>query len=91
MLSLPEDTQCDVIKAFSPAFRYLDDLLYIDNKIFYSMGNRIYPSELHLNKANVSDTEATFLALHLSISHGFVMTKSYNKRDNFEFDMNSPF
>ena len=89
MLSLPENTQCDVIKAFSPAFRYLDDLLYIDNKFFDSMVN---PSELQLNKANLSDTEASFLALHLSIWHGFVMTKSYNKRDNFEFDiMNSPF
>ena len=37
---------------------YLDDLLHIDNNFFDSMVNHIYPSELQLNKANVSDTEA---------------------------------
>ena len=36
---------------------------------------RIYPSELQLNKVNVSDTEALFLDLHLSILDGFVKTK----------------
>ena len=52
--------------------RYLDDLLNIDNYFFDSMVHHIYPSELQLNKANVSDTEASFLDLHLSISDGFV-------------------
>ena len=37
--------------------RYLDDLFNIDNNLFDTMVNRIYPSELQLNKANVSDTE----------------------------------
>ena len=59
---------------------------------FDSMVNRIYPSELQLNKANVSDTEASFLDLHLSISDGFVQTKIYDKRDDFDFDIvNFPF
>ena len=35
------------------------------------MVNHIYHSELQLNKANVSDTVASFLNLHLSISDGF--------------------
>ena len=51
------------------------------------MINRIYPSELQLNKANVSDTEASILDLHLSISDGFVKTKLYDKRDDFDFDI----
>ena len=42
-------------------------LLGIDNNFFDSMVNRIYPSELQLNKVNVSDAEASFLDLHLSI------------------------
>ena len=46
--------------------RYLNDLLNIDNNFFDSMVNHIYPLELQLNKANVSDTEASFLDLHLS-------------------------
>ena len=70
-LSLSENNQSDVIEAFNSTFRYLDDLLNIDNNFFDSMVNRIYPSELQLNKANVSDTEASFLDLHLSISDGF--------------------
>ena len=44
-----------------------DYLLNIDSNFFDNMVNRIYPSELQLNKANVSDTEASFLDLHLSI------------------------
>ena len=47
---------------------------------------------LQLNKANVSDAEASFLDLHLSISDGFVKTKIYDKRDDFDFDIvNFPF
>ena len=56
------------------------------------MINRIYPPELQLNKANTSDTEAPFLDLHLSISNGFVSSKIYDKRDDFDFDIvNFPF
>ena len=40
----------------------------------------------------MSDTEASFLDLHLSISDGFVKTKIYDKRDDFDFDIvNFPF
>ena len=62
-------------------------LLNIDNNFFVSMVNRIYTSELQLNKANVSDTEASFLDLHLSISDGFVKTKLYDERNDFDFDI----
>ena len=92
MLSLSEDNLSDVIVAFISTSRYLDDLLNIDNNFFKSMVNRIYPSELQLNKANVSDTEASFLDLHLSISDGFVKTKIYDERGDFDFDIvNFPF
>ena len=92
MLSLSEDNQYDVIEAFNSDSRYLDDLLNIDNNFFDSMVNRIYPLELKLNKANVSDAEASLLDLHLSISDGFVKTKIYDKRDDFDFDIvNFPF
>ena len=39
------------------------------------MVTQIYPSELQLNKANTSDTEAAFLDLHLSISNDIVLQK----------------
>ena len=72
LLSLSEDNQSDVIEAVNSTSRYLDDLLNIDNNFFGRMVNRIYPSELQLNKVSVSDTEASFLDLYLSISDGFV-------------------
>ena len=56
------------------------------------MVNRINPPELQLNKANTSDTEAPFLDLHLSISNGFVSSKIYDKREDFDFNIvNFPF
>ena len=92
VVSLSEDNQSDDIEAFNSTSRYMDDLLNIDKNSFDSMVNRIYPSELQLNKANVSDTEASPLDLHLSISDGFVQNKIYDKRDNFDFDIvNFPF
>ena len=56
------------------------------------MVSQIYPSELQLNKANTSDTEAAFLDLHLSISNDIVSTIIYDKRDDFDFEIvNFPF
>ena len=60
MKDLSNDSQADVIKAFNPMSRYLDDLLNIDNPYFEEMVNQIYPHELQLIKANTSDTEAPF-------------------------------
>ena len=92
MKDLSSDNQADVFKAFNSTSRYLDDLLNIDNPYFEGMVNQIYPSELQLHKANTSDTEAPFLDLHLSISNGFVSSKIYDKRDDFDFDIvNFPF
>ena len=72
-------------------YQYLHNLnthYNIDNPYFTGM----YPPELQLNKANTSDTEVPFLDLHLSIFYGFVSSKIYNKRDDFDFDVvNSPF
>ena len=51
------------------------------------MVSRTYPPELQLNKANASDSETPFLDLHLSISNGFVSSKIYDKRDDFDFDI----
>ena len=68
MKNLSSDNQADDIKAFNLTFRYLDDLLNIDNPYFEGMVNQIYPPELQLNKANTSDTE--------------VPSKIYDKRDD---------
>ena len=87
---------CDSLHAWFEAFnstsRYLDDLLNIDSPYFEQMVGQIYPTELQLNKANSSDTEAPFLDLNLSITNGIVSFKIYDKRDNFNFEIvNFPF
>ena len=87
MMSLSDDKQADDIDAFNSTSRYLDDILNINNIYFDNMVSQIYPSELKLNKANTSDTEAAFLDLHLSISNDIVSTKIYDKRDDFDFEM----
>ena len=48
------------------------------------MVSQIYPSELQLNKANSSDTEAAFLNC---ISNDIVSTKVNDKRDDFDFEI----
>ena len=60
MLSLSDDNQSEVIEAFNSTSRYVDDLLNMYNNFFDSMVSHIYPSELQLNKAKVSDTKAAF-------------------------------
>ena len=92
MKSLSRENHVDIIEAFSSTSRYLDDLLNISNIYFDQMVDRIYPTELQLNRANSSDTEAPFLDLNLCIFNGTVSTKIYDKRDNFDFDIvNFPF
>ena len=78
MLSLSDNNQADIIEAFNCTSRYLDDLLNIDNSYFEQMVGRIYPTELQLNKANSSDTEAPFSGLNLSITKGIVSSKIYD-------------
>ena len=84
--------ETDIIEAFNSTTRYLDDLLNIDNPYFEQMVGQIYPTELQLNKANSSDTEAQFLDLNLSTTNGIVSSKIYDKRDDFNFEIvNIPF
>ena len=69
MMSLSDDKQADLIDDLNTTSRYLDDILNITSVYFDNMVSQILPSELQLNKANTSDTEAVFLDLHLSISY----------------------
>ena len=56
------------------------------------MVNSIYPTELQLNKANSSDTDASFLDLNLCITNSTVSTQIYDKQDDFGSDkVNFPF
>ena len=58
MKSLSRENQADIIEAFNSTSRYLYDLLNIDYIYFDQMVDRIYSTELQLNRANSSDTGA---------------------------------
>ena len=83
-LIAPFTDLCLLVPFFYSTSRYLDVLLNIDNSYFEEMVNQIYPPELQLNKANTPDTEALFSDIYLSIANGFVFSKIYDKRDDFD-------
>ena len=76
MLSLSDNIQSDVVEAFTSTSIYLDSLLNIDNPYLAQMVSQMYPTELQLNKANPSDTEASFLDLDSFITNGIVSTRN---------------
>ena len=52
------------------------------------MVSQCYPTELNVNKTNSTETEAAFsICIYLFISNGFVSSKIYVKRDDFNFDI----
>ena len=43
MMSLPDDKQADIIDAFYTTFRYLNNILNINNVYFNTLISQIYP------------------------------------------------
>ena len=60
MLSLFDNNLADVAETFNSTSRYLDVTLYTDKPYFAQKVCQIYPTELQLNKANPSTTEAPY-------------------------------
>ena len=90
MMSFSDEKQFEVIEDFSSTSRYLDDLFSVDNKYSDGLISQIYHSELQLNNAYSSETEAPFVNLHLSILDGFISCK-IDKRDDFDFEIVFPY
>ena len=74
-------------------FRYIDDVLSLSNSRFGDFVDRIYPIELQIKDITDTDRSASYLDLHLEIdSEGWLRTKLYDKRDEFNFPIvNFPF
>ena len=81
-----------LIQKFNNSFRYLDDILALNNGDFSMYTSEIYPAELTLNKANTNNEHCPFLDLDTNIFNGKVYTKIYYQRDEVWFPMaNYPF
>ena len=77
-----------IVKKLSRTFRLIDDITTLNSDGCLAEYYRlIYPSSLTLNKENAIDTCANVLDLEISIKNGKFISKVYDKRDNFNFNI----
>ena len=78
---------------FNFTYRYIDDVLSINNPDFENYLGQMYPAEFEIKDTTESNTSASCLDLLLSIeSDGQLQTSLYDKRDDFNFHItNFPF
>jgi hypothetical protein len=70
--------------AFNSTFRYINDVLSINNDRFHSYVDFIYPSELKIKDTTESSTSASYMNVLLNIdAGGKLTTQLYDKRDDF--------
>ena len=79
--------------SFNSTFRYIDDVLSLNNSKFGDYVERIYLIELEIKDNTDTVKSASYLDLHLEIDNeGRLKTKLYDKRDDFSFPIgNFPF
>ena len=84
---------CKLASQFNFTYRYIDDVLSINNPDFENYLGQMYPAELEIKDTTESNTSASFLDLLLSIeSDGQMSTSLYDKSDDFNFHItNFPF
>ena len=78
---------------FNLTYRYIDDVLSINNPDFENYLGQMYPPELEIKGTTESNTSASYFDLLLSIGRdGQLRTSLYDKRDDFNFHItNFPF
>ena len=74
-----------VAKIFSNTFRYIDDLLMINNPTFEQEISNIYPQQLELKRTIVTDSRLSYLDLEENISDRRFITAVFDKQDGFSF------
>ena len=71
---------------FNLTYRYIDDVLSINNTEFENYLGQMYPAELEIKDTTENTTSASYLDLLLSIGRdGQLHTSIYDKRDDFNF------
>ena len=82
------DVKSDDIKRFKFIYRYIDDLLVLnDNEHFDSVYTDIYPQALELKYTARSRTNASFLDMDISINNSIFSKKLFDKRNEFNFNV----
>ena len=70
---------------FCRTFRYIDDLLTLNNLNFKNSIDKICPPELELKRTIEGPTTCSYLDLNVSIAGHRFCTDLYDKRDVFNF------
>jgi hypothetical protein len=82
-----EQKEFDVLDKFKCCFRYIDDLLCINNdQLMDQVMSEIYPKELALT-TDEAVQHAEYLDLDLEIRNGKIHSKLFDKRDAFGFSI----
>lgn len=80
-------------RQFHLTFRFIDDLLSLDNPNWDEAITRtadnggLYPDELALSDTSISDEEANFLGMHIKSFVTRFQVAVYDKRDTFPFEV----
>ena len=83
---LVKDKKIHEARAFNFTYRYIDDVLSINNSRFAEFFPLIYPPELEVKEITDRASSASFLDLYLEFDDsGQLSTKIYDKRDDFNF------
>ena len=77
----------DQIRAFNFTYRYIENVLSINNSRFEEFLPLIYPPELEVKETTDTASSASFLDVYLEFDDsGQLSTKIYDKRDDFNFN-----
>jgi hypothetical protein len=83
-----ENGDIETAKLISNTFRYQDDCIALNDKsAFRHHYMNMYPVEMTLENTNLSKAVCTFLDLRISIFRGKFRYSSYDKRNDFKFDI----
>jgi hypothetical protein len=90
---LLQDNNKKLAVSFNHTFRYIDNVLSINNHNFYKYVYLIYPDDLEIKDTTESDKSDLYLDILRNIdSNGRLQTSLYYKRDDFDFTIvNFPF
>jgi hypothetical protein len=85
---LVKDKKIHEARAYNFSYRYIDDVLSINNSRFAEFLPLIYPPELEAKETTDTASSAFFLDLYLEFDDsGQLSTKMYDKRDDFNFEI----
>ena len=83
---LLKDGNKKLASSFNFTYRYIDDVLSLNNPKFSDYLHQIYPDELEIKDTTDSRKSASYLDIHLEMDNkGKLCTSLFDKRDDFNF------